>query len=111
MTTKQEMLEAAIDLLTEIRNDGPNVLALGHKIIRMADPNDGVHLGDTRNLKQGAYKDIMAEAIHKTGSTEPEIVYSEFHRLAGLRGHTRESFDRFLPEVIEAVSTTAAGRP
>jgi hypothetical protein len=110
MATKQEMLEAAIDLLAEIRNDGPNVLALCQKIIRMADPNDGVPLGDTRNMKQGVYKDIIAAAMHKTGSTDPDIVYKEFHRLAGLRGHTRESFDRFLPEVIEAVRRTAACR-
>jgi hypothetical protein len=110
MATKQEMLEAAIDLLAEIRNDGPNVLALCQKISLMADPNDGVTLGDTRNMKQGVYKDTIAQAIHKTGSTDADIVYMEFDRLAGLRGHTRESFDRFLPEVLEAMRRTAAGR-
>jgi hypothetical protein len=31
------------------------------------------------------------------------MVYAEFHRLAGLRGHTRESFGRFFPEVLEAI--------
>jgi hypothetical protein len=103
MATKQEMLEAAIDLLAEIRNDGPNVLALCHKIRLMAGPNDGVILGDTRNMKQGVYKDTIAQAIRNTGSTDADIVYEEFHLLAGLRGHTRESFDRFLPEVLEAV--------
>jgi hypothetical protein len=95
------MLEAAIDLLAEIRNDGPNVLQLCHKIRLMSDPNDGVTLGDTRTMKQGAYKDTIAEAIRNTGSTDAGIVYEEFHRLAGLRGHTRASFDRFLPELIK----------
>jgi len=69
----------------------------------MAGPNDGVTLGDTRNMKQGLYKDTIAQAIRITGSTDADIVYEEFHRLARLRGHTRESFDRFLPEVLEAV--------
>jgi hypothetical protein len=101
------MLEAAIDLLTEIRNDGPNVLALCHKIRLMTDPNDGVTLGDTRNMKQGVYKDTIAEAIQNTGSTDADTVYEEFDRLAGLRGHTRESFDRFLPEMLEARRRTA----
>src|ERR1035437_8503372 len=110
MATKQEMLETAIDLLAEIRNDGPNVLALCHKIRLMAGPNDGVTLGDTRNMKQGIYKDTIAEALQNTGSTDADVVYEEFHRLAGLRGHTRESFDRFLPEVLEAMRRTAAGR-
>jgi hypothetical protein len=103
MATKQEMLEAAIDLLAEIRNDGPNVLALCQKIRLMAGPTDGVTLGDTRNMKQGVYKDTIAEAIQNTGSTDANIVYEEFHRLARLRGHTRDSFDRFLPEVLEAM--------
>ena len=62
------MLEAAIDLLAEIKNDGPNVLALCHKIRMMAGPNDGVALGDTRNMKQGIYKDTIAEAIRNSGS-------------------------------------------
>ena len=97
------MLEAAIDLLAEIRNDGPNVLPLCHKIRLMAGPNDGLTLSDTRNMKQGVYKDTIAQAIRNTGSTDADIVYEEFHRLAGLRGHTRESFGRFLPEVLEAM--------
>jgi hypothetical protein len=101
------MLEAAIDLLIEIRNGGPNVLALCHKIRVMAVPNDGVTLGDTRNMKQGVYKDTIAQAIENTGSTDSDIVYGEFDRLAGLRGHTRESFDRFLPEVLQAMGRTA----
>jgi hypothetical protein len=103
MATKEEMLEAAIDLLAEIRNDGPNVLALCHKIGLMAGPSDDVTLGDTRNMKQGVYKDTIAEAIRNTGSTDADIVYEEFDRLAGLRGHTRESFGRFLPQVLEAM--------
>src|SRR4051812_11150044 len=86
MATKQEMLEAAVDLLAEIRNDGPNVLALCDKIQLMAGPNDGVTLGDTRNIKQGVYKDTMAQAIRNTGSTDADIVYEEFHRLAGPGG-------------------------
>jgi hypothetical protein len=96
------MVEAAIDLLVEIRREGPNVLALCHKIKLMAAPNDGVAVGDTRNMKQGVYKDTIVLAIQNTGSTHADVVYEEFHRLAGLRGHTRESFDRFLPEVLKA---------
>ena len=69
----------------------------------MASPDDGVMLGDTRNMKQGVYKDTIEQAILNTGSTDADRVYAEFHRLAGLRGHTRESFDRFLPEVLEAM--------
>lgn len=103
MATKQEMLETAVDLLAEIRNDGPSVLALCHKIGLMAGASDEVTLGDTRNMKQGVYKDTIAHAIRNTGSTDADIVYGEFDRLAGLRGHTRESFDRFLPQVIEAM--------
>lgn len=102
MATKQEMLEAAVDLAAEIRNDGPNVLALCHQIVLLAGPNDGVTLGDTRNMKQGVYKDTIDQAIRNTGSTDADIIYKEFHRLAGLRGHTRESFERFLPEVLDA---------
>jgi|SRR5947209_12069660 len=111
MATKQEMLEAAVDLLAEIRNDGPNVLALCHRIRLMASPNNDVSLGDTRNMKQGVYKDTIVEAMQNTGSTDADIVYEEFHRLAGLRGHTRESFDRFLPEVLGAMRRAADVRP
>ena len=104
MATKQEMLEAAIDLLAEIRKDGPNVLALCHKICLMTgSDDDDVTLGDTRNMKQGAYKDAIVQAIKNAKSTKADIVYAEFQRLAGLRGHTRKSFDRFLPEVLKAM--------
>jgi hypothetical protein len=96
------MLEAAIDLLVEIRRDGPNVLALSHKLRLMVAPSNGVAVGDTRNMKQGVYKDTISQAIENTGSTDADVVYEEFHRLAGLRGHTRESFERFLPEVLVA---------
>ena len=110
MAPKLEMLEAAIDLLNEIRNDGRDVLALCNKIRVMAAANQSATLGDTRNMKQGVYKDTIAQAIQNTESTDADIVYEEFHRLAGLRGHTRESFGRFLPEVLRAMGRTAAGR-
>ena len=54
-------------------------------------------------MKQGVYKDTIAQAVQNTGSSDAEIVYEEFHRLARLRGHTRAPFDRFLPEVLQAM--------